>query len=218
MNRACLPFTPDEARALLSLQVGRWWMRDVCLLALMMETGLRVSQAVALDVKDVVEMVPVPGTDRRAAQVVRYLRAKRAKGGAVPVITLSDPLRELITRHVGHMQEKGYFDLAGPLFRSQSAATGYRMTRWQAWRCFKRMYAEIGLQDRGGTHCARKTTAMWTFEQARAAGHPFPISVVQDALFHTDLRATKHYTPFLQYELTGSRAAFGAEVISHAIN
>lgn len=216
MNTACLPFTADEARRLLALRVGRWWLRDVTLLALMFETGLRVSQALALDVCHVVEMVPAEDGLRRA-QVVRFLRARKSKGGALPVVSLSDQLRELLARHVGHMQERGYFDPAGALFRSQAAASGFRMTRWQAWRNFKRMYARLGLEGRGGTHCARKTCALWTFDQARLAGHPFPISVVQDALCHADLRATKHYTPFLQHELTDSRARFGAEVVHAAL-
>lgn len=177
-----------ELRALLreSAAAGA---RAKALLTLLVNNGLRIGEALALDVEDL-------GYERGH----RILRLRR-KGGRIALAPLAAP-----TVHALHSYLAGRE--TGPIFVTR---TGRRMDEPAAWRLIRRLaeHAELADADRVNPHAMRHSFITAALE----AGDP--LHVVQDAAGHADPRQTQGYNRArhnLDRHSTYSVAAFLADV------
>jgi integrase/recombinase XerD len=180
--------TVDEVARLLEAsadatteQPGR--IRDRTLLELLYAAGLRVSEAIRLDIEDVsldgafVRVIGkgdrerlVPIGEEAVGWLRRYLDAVRPAWLAVAHV---QPVR------------------GGPVFLT---ARGRRLARQQAWMAVKAAAANAGLNDRVSPHTFRHSFATHLLEGGA------DLRVVQELLGHATISTTQLYT-----HLTGER-------------
>jgi integrase/recombinase XerD len=159
----------DAILAAAARQVGPTAARDLTILALLADLGLRVGEVVALDHADI-------GTER-GHRTVRFV----GKGGK--------PRRRALTPNVvaaleGYLAVRG--GVAGPLF---CTASGGRVDRHAVFRLVRRLAKEAGVPAwaRLSPHSLRHAFAT----SARDEG--VPLEDVQDAMGHADPRTTRRY-------------------------
>jgi integrase/recombinase XerD len=193
-----LPETLDvsEVEALLSAPdetaIG---LRDRALLELLYASGLRVSEALGLDIEDLsfegafVRVIGkgdrerlVPVGDVALAALRRYLVDARARWS-------------IAARPDGHARRgarsSDHDRRGGPLFLS---ARGRRLGRMDAWRAIRRAAAAAGLTARVTPHTLRHSFATHLLEGGA------DLRVVQELLGHASITTTQLYT-----HLTGER-------------
>jgi integrase/recombinase XerD len=185
-----LPDTLDvtEVEALLEATVpgDAQGLRDRALLELLYASGLRISEALGLDVGDVsfvAESVRVIGKGDRERVVPvgeialeaieRYLETAR------PVLARAGTGKRLATAG------------AGPLFLS---AHGRRLSRMEAWRAVRRSAERAGITRHVSPHTLRHSFATHLLEGGA------DLRVVQELLGHASITTTQLYT-----HLTGVR-------------
>jgi integrase/recombinase XerD len=156
----------DEVRRLLAAAAAHS-PRAHALVALLLHTGLRISEALGADVEHLGQV--------HAHRVLTVLR----KGGSRRVVALN-PATVLAM--------DAYLDgrTSGPLFRT---ATGGRFDRSEAWRLIRRVAADAGLP--GAAHLSPHSLRHTFVTLAREAG--VPLEDVQDAAGHADPRTTRRY-------------------------
>ena len=143
---------------------GRLARRDEALFALMLGAGLRVGEAVALDVGDV-EL-------DEATVLLRRTKGDRPDRAPLPAGVV-DLLRALVGKR-----------RSGPVFRSAAGGrlcarmVGVRLHHW---------LAAAGVERRAGPHALRHTFAMGLYERTGDLG------VVQAGLRHRHIAATQCY-------------------------
>lgn len=188
--QGCRPFTAEETRRILAeLNRGRYPLRDRALFVLGVTSGFRISELLSLTIADV-------WVDGQLLDIIRVRRShmKRKKQGRTvatnPIAAghLKRWIAELMNRHG-----------AGPadvIFRSQVAGPDGKpraMSRKRAWEILKAAAHRAGAYGAIGTHSMRKT-----FANKFHAMSGRDLSRTQDALGHTDIRATKKYMSFDQ--------------------
>ncbi|WP_344505243.1 tyrosine-type recombinase/integrase [Dactylosporangium maewongense] len=159
----------DAILAAAARQTGVTAARDLAILALLADLGLRVGEVVALDHADL-------GVER-GHRTVRFV----GKGGK--------PRRRALTAAVTAALD-GYVGVGtggdGPLF---TTATGARVDRHAVFRLVRRLAREAGVPawERLSPHSLRHAFAT----AARDEG--VPLEDVQDAMGHADPRTTRRY-------------------------
>jgi site-specific recombinase XerD len=140
--------------------------RETLLVLLMLELGLRVSEAVGADVEDLAEQ----GHHR-----VLWIRGKgqTTKAALVP---LNDSVSDAIDRVAAGRQ-------AGPLLVT---ASGRRLTRQHAGRLIKRLGRQIGVPELH-PHALRHAFVTLALDEGAS------LRDVQDAARHADPRTTRRY-------------------------
>lgn len=146
--------------------------RDYLLFTLGVNTALRVSDLLALRVKDVTNP---DGT------VKTFLTLREKKTGKDKRIRLNESAREAIEFYLERVNPEP----SDWLFKS--SRTGKPLTRVHAWRLLNEWAREVGIADRIGTHTLRKT---WGY-QARKAG--VPLELIQAKLGHSSPAITRRY-------------------------
>jgi len=171
------------ARKLYAAEVVRTWRhlrtpRDRALLGVLTLAGLRVSEAVALDVGDVYL------DDGAPIDAIR-IRSSRAKTRSSRDVPVNRDLTEVLVWYRPSLDDD---DLAAPLFTSRQvkAAGDRRLTVRQARRALVGGMRRAGLR-RASPHSLRKTFA----DLANDAG--VPLNVIQSLLGHRQLRSTQSY-------------------------
>ena len=156
---------------------------DRALLELLYAAGLRVSEALRLDLEDIsldgafVRVIGKGDRERLVPVGEVALDAIRA--------WLDGPRRAIVAEH--HVQPiRG-----GPLFVSR---TGKRLARQQAWTIVKRAAAAAGLTGRVSPHTLRHSFATHLLEGGA------DLRIVQELLGHASISTTQLYT-----HLTGER-------------
>lgn len=184
----CRPLSPDECRRVESAFSGDYATRDRCLFVTGYTTGFRVSELLALRVKDVLngpriaDLVRVP---RRAMKGRKVSRTAFLVPRAVAAIEL-------------WLDELEALDLAEPdvpLFLSRKSLRP--ISRVQAWRILRAAFREAGVYGPDfalGTHSMRKTYA------DRMYAHFGDIFKVQQALGHASPASTVNYLSFREDE------------------
>lgn len=140
--------------------------RETLLVLLMLELGLRVSEAVGADIEDL---------DEQGPHHVLWIRGKgqSTKASIVPLNqAVSDAVAVVTAGHV-----------AGPLMRT---ATGRRLTRQHAGRMIKRLGRMIGVPDLH-PHALRHAFVTLALDEGSS------LRDVQDAARHADPRTTRRY-------------------------
>lgn len=151
--------------------------RDAALLGMLAELGLRVSEALGLDLADL--------RHNRGHRTVRV----RGKGGKTRELPVPAPLgRDLDA----YLEERAAAEgvtveqLAGPVFVTRS---GKRVDRPAVFRLVRRVAAAAGLPcaDQLSPHSLRHTAATAALDAGA------PLRDVQDMLGHADPRTTRRY-------------------------
>lgn len=161
-----LGFTRSEAQRLLAAAAADT-PRTRALVALLLTTGLRISEALGAEVDDL--------TTVHEHQVLRV----RRKGGARRDVALDPATRRAITAYLDGRNH-------GPLFATR---TGGRYDRAEAHRLIRRLASSAGLPNasRLSPHSLRHTFVTL----ARETGAK--LEDVQDAAGHADPRTTRRY-------------------------
>jgi integrase/recombinase XerD len=158
-------------------------VRDRALVELLYAAGLRVSEALRLDMEDL-------GADTGFVRVV-------GKGDRERVVPVGEVALEWLGRYLAWprgdwLARGGEADGSGtPLFLTQR---GRRLGRQQAWGAVKRAAEAAGLGDRVSPHTLRHSYATHLLEGGA------DLRVVQELLGHASISTTQLYT-----HLTGER-------------
>ncbi len=164
--RGARPLTPREIERVREVLDDR----DRGLFEVLLNLGLRLSEALELNVGDVVDV---------RGDVVDELRVRPMKTGRGRRVPLNSSvravLRELVDGRGNHEE---------PLFVSRH---GRRLSRTQASRLFMRLRDELGLGSRVSSHSCRKSTA--TLLRRRGVG----LDVIRSILGHRDLASLAAY-------------------------
>ena len=166
--------TIDQVRALLETTDGDELLaiRDKALLELLYATGARVSEAVGLNVDDVID------TD-----IVRLL----GKGGKQRIVPLGSFAREAVDRYL--VRVRPVFSALGrstpALFLGQRGA---RLSRQSAWLILQRAAERAGLEAHISPHTLRHSFATHLLQGGA------DVRVVQELLGHSSVATTQLYT------------------------
>ncbi len=197
-----LPETLDvgEVEALLEATVPdtEVGIRDRALLELLYASGLRISEALGLDMADVStvdESVRVLGKgDRERVVPVGDLALSALEQYVTSVrpmwLASAEPAASL-TRAAAARAARAEARRGGPLFLSRR---GRRMTRMEAWRVVQRSAQRAGLTGHVTPHTLRHSFATHLLEGGA------DLRVVQELLGHASITTTQLYT-----HLTGER-------------
>ena len=160
--------TPDEARRLLATAEDQ---RDRCLIQLMLDDGLRVSEALALTWDNI-----YPALDRYYVDVIV------GKGNKTRMVETPAELWTVLVAYRDSIQERSKLELWLDVKRPFSI---HRVT---AWRIVERIASAAGIEKTVTPHSLRHTHA----HQLRMAG--WPLEMIADRLGHESLNTTKVYT------------------------
>lgn len=188
--RRALPkyLTIDQAKELLSSVKGIHADRDLAILMIFLNCGLRISELAGLNYGDVYK-------DR-----LRVL----GKGNKERTVYMGDACIEAIQRYNRTLPEKDQNDVKRPLFLSQK---GGRMSTNGIHRLVKKHITAAGLDStRFSAHKLRHTAATMMLSQG------VDVKTVQEVLGHEHLNTTEIYTHIESAEL---KIAADANPISH---
>ncbi len=179
------PLTELEVRA---MRVELRSIRDLTLFSVLLYTGARISEALALDVDQVAR---ADGSIRRSILFFKRATKNRRESRAIDV---HPQLAAELKRHLA----TGGASLPGPLFRSTART---RLSRTQAWRVLHVAAMGAGLDNQVSPHSLR-----YTFAQ-RLHDRGVSLPAIQELLGHADIRDTRSYIAVSAEEL--SRAVAG---------
>jgi len=193
------------ARALTFLEIqavcaafdGKYEIRNRTLFLLCANLGARITEALNLNVGDVL-------VDGEIVDVL-YFRRETVKGKNEGVaLTLPSGAKSALSHFRSWKEEVGE-SLAqrAPLFLSRQ---GSRLTRQQAHNSFKKAYQKVGLRGHVTTHSPRKTYAKLVYENSG-----IDLVVTQRALRHTDIQSTLYYWDTLADDVTSAMPDFSFE-------
>lgn len=164
----------DQVRALLETTDGDDLLavRDKALLELLYATGARVSEAVGLNVDDVID------TD-----IVRLL----GKGGKQRIVPLGSFARDAVDRYLVRVRPvfSGLGRSTPALFLGQRGA---RLSRQSAWLVLQRAAERAGLESHVSPHTLRHSFATHLLQGGA------DVRVVQELLGHSSVSTTQLYT------------------------
>ncbi|HEY8135122.1 MAG TPA: site-specific tyrosine recombinase XerD [Candidatus Limnocylindrales bacterium] len=163
-------------------------LRDRALLELLYACGLRVSEALNLDLEDV-------ALSEGSVRVIgKGDRERRLPVGDVALAALTkyiDEARPALLGVAQHKQAKSALKRGGPLFVS---ARGARLSRMAAWRVIRHAALVGGVRGHVTPHTLRHSFATHLLEGGA------DLRVVQELLGHASITTTQLYT-----HLTGER-------------
>ena len=171
--------TPLEIQAVCTTFSGQFAIRNQTLFLVCANVGTRITEALNLNVGDVLQNGEVVS--------VLYLRRQTVKGKNEGVaLKLPSGTRNAFWRFIAWKREVGErLGKRAPLFVSRQ---GGRLSRNQAHKNFKKAYEKIGLQGHVTTHSPRKTYAKMVYQNS---GND--LLVTQKALRHTSIENTLYY-------------------------
>lgn len=155
---------------------GNSCKRNVCLVVLLSETGLRISEALSLRLRDVWQ-------DHEARPSV-HVRAENAKTGVQRFIPTAESLSNALKYHVTNLL--ALYDLAADMPLFPRAGVPLQMTARQAQRI---------ISDAGLAVCKRKVTPHMLRHTFATRMLKFAdMRTVQELLGHASLTSTQIYT------------------------
>jgi len=154
-------------------------VRDWAILHVALDTGLRVSEICALQLRDVILEGGHP------ALIVRD-----GKGGKKRGVKLGSALREHLTSFVAWKEAaEQSLALSAPLFVS---SRGGSLTRTAVYRIFRHVADEVGIPPRFSIHSCRHTYASMLYRASN-----FNLRLVQKQLGHRSIQTTQIYADVL---------------------
>jgi integrase/recombinase XerD len=174
---------PDVERLIAAAAVGPAALRDQALLELLYGTGARISEAVGLDVDDL-----LLGSESRSARMPDTVRVS-GKGGKQRLVPVGRYAREsveayLIRARPALAAAPGRTGASPALFLN---ARGGRLTRQGAWGALRNAAARAGL-DEVSPHVLRHSFATHLLDGGA------DVRVVQELLGHASVTTTQVYT------------------------
>lgn len=159
-------------------------LRDYCLFVLGINSGLRVSDLLALTVGDVID-------GKKPVDRIVLTERKTKKNKQFP---LSDNAKESITTYLKTRPNAAPDE---PLFKSRvrSKTRGYFLSSVQAYRILNDAAKEVGVRGRFGTHSLRKTFGFQMYSRG------VDITRIQAMLNHSAPNITLRYIGITQQEL-----------------
>jgi site-specific recombinase XerD len=174
------PLTRSQVKAVLSVTTS---IREKALLTLGFATGYRISELLSLTVADV-------STDGAIHSHVT-VKASHTKTKQGRTVLLNSDAKKALAALVAWLKAKG-LDSTAPLFVSRKHVNGYAaISRQQAHKLVKALFAAIGEFGNVSTHTMRKTFAKAIYD---ATGGK--IELVQIALGHAAITSTVAYLSF----------------------
>lgn len=160
MPHGCRALTDEEINRALAAFAGKYAARDRALFVVMLTTGLRISEALALRIDHILDR------DGRFRDEIR-LEAAATKGREgereVAVVELTGAARTALETWLPEMRRLGFMTAECFLFQSQSIGNR-ALTRAQAWRILARAFRAADVRGKLGTHCLRKTFVRIMYE------------------------------------------------------
>jgi len=191
--KGCRPLSDNEIkqiRQFLLSYKSRHRKRNRALFELGLSTGMRISELLSLDKKDVSRII---GGKIEAFEEV-YLKKKNTKKKLEGRCCSTNKIcREAIRKYLQQLLNKGQYVAEDPLFISQK---GGRLQTRQAWNILHEIYDGCGLTGKLGTHSMRKTLARVTYEITDK-----DIIATQNSLGHRNLSSTASYLSFNKKEV-----------------
>ena len=191
------------ARALTFLEIqavcaafdGKYAIRNRTLFLLCANLGARITEALSLNVSDVLK-------DGEIVDVL-YFRRETVKGKNEGVaLTLPSGAKNALSVFLSWKTKTGEsLKKKAPLFLSRQ---GGRLTRQQAHNAFKKAYKKVGLKGNVTTHSPRKTYARMVYKNSGS-----DLVVTQRALRHSDIQSTLYYLDTLFDDVTLAMPDFG---------
>jgi integrase len=180
--------TPLEIQAVCVAFSGKYAIRNRTLFLLCANIGTRITEALNLNVGDVLQNGEVVE--------VLYLRRQTVKGKQSGVsLTLPSGARNALISFIAWKREVGErLSKRAPLFVSRQSG---RLSRKQAHVIFKAVYEKVGLQGHVTTHSPRKSYAKTVYEKSNN-----DLLVTQRALRHTSVDMTLYYLETISDDVT----------------
>jgi len=160
-------------------------LRDYCLFTLGINSGLRVSDLLKLNLLDVLN------EKRKVKDRIELREKKTEKYKNFPI---SDTAKKAITEY---LSTRDLSDLDQPLFISRKPDKDgeYRLQRQQAYKIINDAAKEVGIKDRIGTHTMRKTFGYMAYQSG------VDITRIQKLLNHSSPSVTLEYIGITREQL-----------------
>ena len=192
-----------EIQAICAAFSGKYAIRNRALFLLCVNVGARITEALNLNVGDVLQNGEVVE--------VLYLRRQTVKGkGAGVALTLPTGARQALEAFIAwKREEKESRSKRAPLFVSRK---GFRLSRKRVHEIFTAVYQKVGLKGNVTTHSPRKTFAKMVYENS---GND--LLVTREALRHRSIDNTLYYLDTLKDKVTAAMPnfEFGEPDLSH---
>jgi len=154
-------------------------VRDWAILHVALDSGLRVSEICALEVRDLI-------LDRHHASIIVRSGKGDKKRGVRIGSALRDHVEEFITWKEANGEATGS---RAPLFVS---ARGGALTRSAVYRIFQRLANQVGVPKRFSIHSCRHTYASMLYRASN-----YNLRLVQKQLGHRSIQTTQIYADIL---------------------
>jgi site-specific recombinase XerD len=153
--------------------------RDWAILHVALDTGLRVSEICALEIRDVILDTGHPS-----------LIVRDGKGGKKRGVRMGSALAEHLTRFIAENAAEGHpTALHSPLFCS---SRGGALTRSAVYRIFRKNADAVGIPTRFSIHSCRHTYASMLYRASN-----YNLRLVQKQLGHRSIQTTQIYADVL---------------------
>jgi len=156
-------------------------MRDYCLFVLGINSGLRVSDLLRLNIEDVLS---------EKGKVMDRIVIKEQKTGKTKNFSIGANAKKAIEEY---LEKRASYLRAEPLFISRKGNTSIQ--RVQAWKALNQAAEAAGITDKVGTHTLRKTFAYHAYQQGK------DITLIQKLLNHSSPSVTLAYIGITQDEM-----------------
>lgn len=184
--KGCRPLSPDEVDAVLAnFGDDDLSIRNHALFVLGLNTGLRVSELTALQLRDVY----ANGKVQPSLQVKRRHVKGQTEGR---ILRVNKKAKAAMEAWIAIMVS-WHAEPETPLFCSRRLRA---ISRVQVWRILDRIFATIGMAGVLGTHCMRKTFADRMYELLGR-----DLKQLQGALGHKWITSTTQYLSFKEDEI-----------------
>lgn len=157
-------------------------LRNELLFVLGINTGLRISDILALKISDILTKKGV--ADRLELREKKTMKKR--------TIAINKKTRRLIERYLA--EERQSYHHGEPLFRSQKGKS-QPITRQHAYAILNCAARSVGITDRIGTHSLRKTFGYFAYNQG------VDLSMIQKLLNHSSQAETLRYIGITQEQM-----------------
>lgn len=160
-------------------------VRDYCLFTLGINSGLRISDLLNLQIKDIVD---------HNGKIRDRIMLREKKTNKTKDFPISDVARKAITEYL----KTRTFEFVEPFFLSKKQNKGKAsLQRDQAYKIINNAAREIGITEKIGTHTLRKTFGYHAYKSGVS------IEVIQKLFNHSTPSITLRYIGITQDDLDG---------------
>lgn len=160
-------------------------IRDYCLFTLGINSGLRISDLLHLNIDDVVD---------ESGKIRDRVTLREKKTNKTKDFPISDVARKAITEYL----KTRIFELDEPFFLSKKKNNGKcPLQRDQAYKIINNAARAIGIKEKIGAHTLRKTFGYHAYKSG------VPVEVIQKLFNHSTPSITLRYIGITQDDLDG---------------